>query len=157
MAPADMTFHIPSDREINIPLARMPNAITIPIALPLHEKRRHIAELRRIPLCIDADTLILPPVRHTLLPRLPQIFRPADALVVGEIAADGEGVAVHEGEIAVRSSLAVERAFEFGVAPLRIGFGADEHGAALLVGGHADAFGPVAELAVAGPRGVGRV
>ena len=86
---------------------------------------------------------------------MPQVRGAADVLVAREVALDGEGVAVYEGQVAIRSALGGERAFEFGVAALGAVFGADEHGAALLVGGNAD--GPaVAECAVACPRRIGR-
>ena len=155
----NMALHIPTNREEVILATIHPNAIMIPTLNPLLEELRHITLLRGITLLIQTNS---PPQRilgFTLLPRLEQIPRSAN-LVSGHLARHGQGVPVHEGDVAICRPGAREKAFELGVAALGVRFRADEHRAACtVVVGDADFFGAAPEGAflVAPDAGVGEV
>jgi len=129
-----------------IPRTITPHTIEIPTHQPLLEERRDIFLMRRITLIIHTD--IPADLRFILagFTGVPQILAAARFVVVGNIAFDGQGVAVHEQEVAVAFARVREKAFELRVAADGGVLGADEESAACaVVGGRGKAeflFGP---------------
>ncbi|MCJ1455706.1 hypothetical protein MMC28_006062 [Mycoblastus sanguinarius] len=130
-----MAVDVRTDREKDILAAIRPDAIVITIDQTLLEESGHIALRRRIALVIQADGLALVLAVHARLARRPQIGGAADGRVALDLALEGHGVAVDEGDVAVGGSRGGEVALELGVAAARVLFRANEHGAAGVVVG----------------------
>ncbi len=134
-----MTLDVRGDRKVIILFAINPDAIIVTVVDRRLEKGRHVALVGRVALVVLADAATLKALVHALLPRLPEVGVAADRVVPRDVALDGEGVAVHEGHVAVCGPRAWEETFELGAARAWVGFGADVHGAAGGVAvGHAD-------------------
>jgi len=134
-----------------IPRTITPHTLNIPTHQPLLEERRDILLMRRITLIIHTD--IPADLRFILagFTGVPQILAAAHFVVVWDIAFDGQGVAVHEREVAVAFARVREKAFELRVAADGGVLGADEESAACaVVGGRGKAEFLLARTEAAG-------
>jgi len=125
-----MTIDVRADGEVIILLAVHPDAIIVAIVDSRLEKGRHIALVGGVALVVLANAPPLLALVYAGFTRLPEIGVAADGVMAGDIALDGEGIAVHQGHVTIRSPSAREETFEFGAAGARVSFRADVHGAA---------------------------
>ena len=132
-----------------------PDTIIIWRLHPRLKECRNIALRRIIGIRILAYAPLIP--RTGTRAFIPEIDIPANHGLRAPLdrAADGERVAVDEGDVAVTlGAVGGEVAFELGVARARVGGGADVHGATRGGGGEAEfAAGEGCEGAGAGPGG----
>lgn len=143
-----------SNREVDALGASPPDAVVVAVLDALLEESRHVALRSRVALSVQTDSLALLGTVHARLARSPQIGSASDGGVARGGALHGDGVAVHEGDVAVGGAGGGEEALEFGVAAAGIGFGANEHGTSgAIVGGEAHRFGGFGPGAAAAPGG----
>ena len=148
-----MTLDIGADVEKVVLAALPPDTVVVFILDALAEEGSDVALLGGAgTLVVLADAAAQEALVIALLALLPEVLAATDLVAALDLARDGQGVAVYERNVAVPFARARDETFEFGVAGARVGFGADEHGAAgVIVVGHADLLGAFAEFAAAGP------
>ena len=141
-----------ANREVDALAASPPDAVIVAVLDALLEESRHVALSSRVALDVQTDSLAHLGIVHTRLACSPQIGSASDGSVARGGALHGDGVTVHEGDVAVGSAGGGEEALEFGVATAGIGFGANEHGATgFVVRGEAHRLGSFGPGAAAAP------